>query len=251
MTTPDELAGLSLTGESPDGGGDEIFRSLAILARALHVKDAQLQPALQAIVSAAVGTVSAAQHAGVILVVRGELVPQAATGRPALLLDQLQQKLSDGPCIDAAVRQAVVRIDDMSRETRWPRFAAEAVSTSVRSMLCLPLWVHERCLGTLSLYSDRAGVFTGHDEQVTALFATLAAIALAEAQRTDQLHAALASRDVIGQAKGILMERQKITGEAAFGCLSRASQNLNLKLSAVARHLVTTGELPGTPRPER
>jgi GAF domain-containing protein len=116
-------------------------------------------------------------------------------------------------------------------------------------MLCVPLQVHERCLGTLSLYSERVTAFTGHDEQITTLFATLAAIALAEAQRTDQLHTALGNRDVIGQAKGILMERHRITAEAAFGYLSQASQNVNMKLTTVARHLVETGELLGAPRP--
>jgi GAF domain-containing protein len=233
----------------PDGSSDQIFRSLDILARALHVKNAELEPALQAIVSTAVGTLSSAQHAGLITVSRGELIPQATTGRPPQLLDQLQQKLKDGPCISAAQEQALIRIDDMHRETRWPDFAAEAENLGVCSMLCVPLHVHDRCLGTLSLYSERITTFTGHDERVTTLFATLAAIALAEAQRTDQLQTALGNRDVIGQAKGILMERHRMTPEAAFGYLSRASQTVNMKLTAIARHLVETGELLGAPRP--
>jgi GAF domain-containing protein len=248
---PTEPAGLSRFHEDLDGFSDRAFQSLDILARALHVKDADLEPALQAIVSTAVETMGAAHYAGLILVSRGELVPQATTGRPPQLLDQLQQKLKDGPCMSAAVQQELIRITDMRRESRWPDFAAEAQSLGVNSMLCVPLWVHERCLGTLSLYSQRVTAFTGHDERITVLFATLAAIALAEAQRTDQLHAALGNRDVIGQAKGILMERHRITAETAFGYLSKASQNLNIKLSAVARHLVETGELLGAPRPEQ
>ena len=178
---PNELAGLSQFQEDLDGCSDRIFRSLDILARALHVKNAELEPALQAIVSTAVTTLSSAQHAGLITVSCGELVPQATTGRPPQLLDQLQQKLKDGPCIDAAEQQTLIRIDDMRRESRWPDFAAEAESLGVCSMLCVPLRVHERCLGTLSLYSERVTPFTGHDERVTTLFATLAAIALAEA----------------------------------------------------------------------
>lgn len=106
-------------------------------------------------------------------------------------------------------------------------------------------------LGTLSLYSEYVSAFTGYEERVTALFATLAAIALAEAQRTDQLHTALGNRDIIGQAKGILMERHRVTADAAFASLSRASQNVNMKLTSVARHLVETGELLGTPGPDR
>lgn len=243
--------GFSPFREGLDGVSDQAIRSLDILARALHVKNAELRPALQAIVSAAVTTLSAAQHAGLITVSRGTLVPQATTGRPPELLDQLQQKLNGGPCLDAAEQQAPIHVADMHRETRWPDFAVEAENLGVSSMLCVPLRVHEQCLGTLSLYSETVTAFNGHDERVTTLFATLAAIALAEAQRTDQLHTALANRDAIGQAKGILMERHRITADEAFGYLSRASQDVNMKLTAVAGHLVETGELLGTPRPER
>jgi GAF domain-containing protein len=237
--TPSELADPRQFQEDLDGLSDQSVRSLDILARALHVKNAELEPALRAIVSAAVGTLSSAQHAGLIIVARGELVPQATTGRPPQLLDELQQKLKDGPCLHAAVQQALIRIDDMSGERRWPEFAAEAENLGVASMLCVPLRVHERSLGTLSLYAERVTAFTGHDERITTLFATLAAIALAEAQRTDQLQTALGNRDVIGQAK------------AAFNQLSQASQGVNMKLTAVARHLVETGELFGAPHPER
>ena len=246
-----ELADLSRVQEDLDGFSDRAFQSLDILARALHVKNAELEPALQAIVSAAVTTLSSAQHAGLITVSRGALVPQATTGRPPHLLDQLQQKLNGGPCIDAAEQQTLIRIPDMHCESRWPAFAAEAQGLGVSSMLCVPLWVHEQCLGTLSLYSERVTAFGGHDERVTMLFATLAAIALAEAQRTGQLHTALANRDVIGQAKGILIERHHITADEAFGYLSKASQDVNMKLSAVAGHLVETGELLSLPRAGR
>ncbi len=232
--------------EDLDQFSDQAFRSLEVLARALHVKDAQLEPALQAIVAGAVQTVSPAQDAGLILMVRGELVPQATTGSPPQLLDRVQQELKDGPCISAAEQQTLIRIDDMNAESRWPDVAAAARRLGVHSMLCVPLWVHEQRLGALSLYARQAGAFTGQDEPVTRLFATLAAIALAEAQRTDQLYTALDSRDVIGQAKGILMERYRITADAAFAVMSQASQQANLKLAEIARSLVETGELPGT-----
>ena len=244
MTASEEVQP-SQFGDDLDLFSDQAVRTLDTLARALHLKDAELEPALDAIVSTAVAAVDTAQHAGLILVVQGELIPQVTTGGPPQLLDELQQKLKEGPCIAAAVGQSLIRIDDMRDDGRWPGFAAEAMNVGVQSMLCVPLWVHERRLGTLSLYADHSTAFTGQHERVTHVFATLAAIALAEAQRTDQLRTALASRDVIGQAKGILMERNRVTADAAFGALSRASQNANLKLTQVARHLVETGELPG------
>jgi GAF domain-containing protein len=235
--------------EDLDEFSDRTFRSLDILARALHVKNAELQPTLKAIVSAAVSTLSPARHAGLIIVSRGELVPQATTGPPPQLLDRLQQELGDGPCINAAQQQAVIRIDDTRHDKRWPDFSAEAANLGVRSMLCVPLRVDERCLGTLSLYAEDVSAFTDFHERITILLATLAALALAEAQRADQMHTALRNRDVIGQAKGILMERNRITADAAFSHLSQASQAENMKLTSVAQHLVETGELLSAPHP--
>jgi GAF domain-containing protein len=227
------------------------FQSVTILARALHVKDTRLQPTLDAIVAMAVSTLSSARYAGLILVSRGELVPQATTGQPPHLLDLLQQKLGGGPCIDTGQDQSVTCITDTQQDDRWPDFSAQAAHLGIFSLLCVPLWVDERCLGTLSLYADHADAFGDHDERVAGLFATLAALALAGAQRTDQLSTALANRDVIGQAKGILMERQRITADVAFAHLAQVSQAENIKLTAVCRHLVETGELLGARTTDR
>jgi GAF domain-containing protein len=221
--------------------------SLEILARALHVKNAELQPTLDAIASTAVAMLSPARYAGLTVVSRGELIPRATTGEPPLLLDHLQQKLGDGPCINAAKHQRVFRIEDTREELRWPEFTAAAVRLNVRSMLCVPLWIDERGLGALSLYADEAAAFSDPHERVTSLLATFAALALAEAQHADQMHDALANRDVIGQAKGILMERHGLTADAAFSVLSRVSQAENLKVAEIARRLMQTGRLPGGP----
>ena len=237
-----ELSENGETGEFDDFAV-ETLQSLDVLARALAVKDAALQPTLDAIVEAAVKAVPAAFHAGLILVVRGEMEPQATTGKPPHELDQLQKRVDSGPCIDAARDQQVYRIDDTGSESRWPEFCTAAVPFDVSSMLCIPLWIDERTLGTLSLYSDQRYGFGSQDEPIAALFATLSAIALTGAQRADQLRTAMRNRDVIGQAKGILMERHRVTAEGAFTLLTQASQTVNRKLYAVCQHLVETGEL--------
>jgi GAF domain-containing protein len=221
--------------------------SLEILARALHVKNAELEPTLEAIASTAVTMLSPARYAALTVLSRGELIPRASTGEPPLLLDRLQQKLGDGPCIHAAKYQSVLRIEDTGEDDRWPEFSAEAARLEVRSMLCVPLWIDERGLGALSLYADQPAAFSDPHERVAVLLATFAALALAEAQRADQMHDALGNRDVIGQAKGILMERHRITADAAFGVLSRVSQAENMKLAEIARRFVETGELPDVP----
>ena len=221
--------------------------SLEILARALHVKNAELEPTLAAIVSTAVTMLSPARYAALTVLSRGELIPRASTGEPPLLLDRLQQQLGDGPCISAAKYQSVFRIEDTSQDQRWPEFTAEAMRLEVRSMLCVPLWIDERGLGALSLYADQAAAFSDLHERVTVLLATFAALALADAQRAEQMHDALGNRDVIGQAKGILMERHAVSADAAFGVLSRVSQAENRKLAEIARRFVETGQLPGVP----
>src|SRR5207253_1916446 len=104
----------------------------------------------------------------------------------------------------------------------------------------VPLRVGSRMTGALTLYSAEPNAFQGVDLGLLELFATLAALALADAQRADQLQSALASRDLLGQAKGILMERLRLDSGQAFDRLSRASQTTNTKVTAVAEHLVRT-----------
>ena len=223
--------------------------TMEVLARALHVRDAQLQPTLDAIVSAAASALNAGREAGLILLERGKLVPRAVSGRAPLYLDLQQQQAGEGPCIEAARRQVVIRIDDTRSDPRWPGFMAEARGHGVVSQLCIPLWVDERGLGALSLYAAGPSAFTDLDERITTMFATLAALALADALRAEQMRAAVVNRDVIGQAKGILMERHRITADAAFALLAEASQRKNVKLTEVAAYLVETGELIGSPGP--
>ena len=239
MSGSDQQNLMDVTGRSAE--------SLEILARALHVKNAELEPTLEAIASTAVTMLSPARYAALTVLSRGELIPRASTGEPPLLLDRLQQKLGDGPCIHAAKYQSVFRIEDTGQDERWPEFCAEAARLEVRSMLCVPLWIDERGLGALSLFADQPAAFSDPHERVAVLLAAFAALALAEAQRAGQMHDALGNRDIIGQAKGVLMERHRITADAAFGALSRVSQAENRKLAEVARRLVETGELPDVP----
>lgn len=226
----------------------EAVTAIDVLARALHIEDARLQPTLDVIVANAAAAHPAAQDAGIILFTGGKLIPQATTGHAPQVLDLKQQEAGDGPCIECARKQTLIQVADTGDEMRWPQFAATARACGVHSLLCMPLWVSERTLGALTLYSPQTAAFSPGDTRLIGLFATLAALALHEAQRTDQLREAISSRDVIGQAKGILMERHRISGDAAFAALSRASQAANVKLIEVARHLAESGELLDAPQ---
>ena len=242
MTT-DTRPGMLEEPEEPEALGIVSWSLLEQLGRALHVPEAGLQPTLDAIARTAAETIGPARYAGVNLYQHGKFIPQAVVGEPPLALDVLQQETGTGPCIDSSRDQVTIRVDDMSTESRWPRYAQLASALGVASMLCVPLWVGDQQLGSVSLYATGRSAFSLADEYVARLFATQAALTLAEAHRAGQLRKALSTRDVIGQAKGILMERHRITADEAFALLSERSQRANRKLADVARALAETGTL--------
>jgi hypothetical protein len=141
----------------------------------------------------------------------------------------------------------------------YPRFGPRAANLGIRSVLALRLLTDHR-LGSLNLYAELPQAFGILDRAKAVILASHASTALDAAETrahdsetTDRnLHDALASRGVIGQAQGILMERERITDEQAFTVLRHASQDLNVKLRDIAQRLVDTGENPrpgATPQP--
>lgn len=236
---------IDTTGDVPLAEPDDelAWSVLDSMARSLHVKEAGLASTLDAVLRVAVEIVDPATAAGVNLLVRGVFEPQAVLGAPPHRLDAWQQEHGAGPCVDASRDQVTVHVDDTATEARWPGFGALAVETGVGSMLCVPLWVDTLRLGSVSLYSRTAAAFSRHDERLAGLVATQASLALGDARRTEQLRSMAAHRDLIGQAKGILMERHKITADQAFDQLRTASQQSNRKLVEVADTVVTTGTL--------
>lgn len=234
---------MDILDDSDDLVGPRTFSALEQLARGLRVQSGGLQDTLDAIVHAAVRTVAGTDDAGLILVDRGVLSPIATTGPRPSRLDELQRELMSGPCFDAAASQETVIAADLQRDPRWSGLHETAAELCVVSMVCVPLYLERRTTGALSMYSSSRALFDEADLAWTELFATHAALALADAQRSDQMRNALASRDTLGQAKGILMERLRISADDAFSRLSSASQITNHKVVVVASHLVATGEL--------
>jgi GAF domain-containing protein len=236
----------SYTGPSIDL--NDLAVTLGELARSLHDDDG-VEDTLRSIVSAAVGTVPGTQEAALsVIEARRTVRTRAGTADLVYQVDQAQYDTGEGPCLDALYEQHTVRLSDMATETRWPRFTARAAELGVGSMLSFQLYVEQDNLGALNLYSSDTDAFTDESEQVGLLFATHAAVAMADAQTKQHLSHAMAVRDLIGQAKGILMERHKLTGDQAFSLLVKTSQNTNTKLIDVARYLVETGELAGHTR---
>ncbi|WP_417221255.1 ANTAR domain-containing protein [Arthrobacter sp.] len=160
------------------------------------------------------------------------------------LARSLQEKVRQGRCLDAAFEHKTVNVPDLATERRWPKFGAEALGLGARSMLVSNCSSKATTWGALNLYSRASEAFDCESEQKGLLVAAQAAVALAGTQKAEQLRYAAQSRDVIGQAKGILMERYKVTSEQAFLLLASVSSHSNTKLVHIACHLVRSGSLP-------
>ena len=230
--------------------GTDLASILSDLARSLQHENS-LQDTLGGIVASAVETVPGAGYAGLTVVHgRRELRTEASTDDLIDQVDQAQYDTGEGPCLDATRNGRIVRLDDMTDEQRWPAFTRRALDLGVRSMLSFQLYVTDSKLGALNLYSRQARAFDDESERIGLLFASHAAVAMVGAQREQGLTHAASVRDLIGQAKGILMERHKITDDRAFHLLVGASQRSNVKLVDVARYLVQSGELESASRRE-
>ncbi|HUP75146.1 MAG TPA: GAF and ANTAR domain-containing protein [Acidimicrobiales bacterium] len=211
-----------------------------------------VQGTLQRIVDLAERAVDGCDAAGILVVERATVTTAAASSALVVLVDQLQIDANEGPCLDATRRGTTFYAADLVDDARWPTFAPAAMNAGIRSVLAYSLRSSGRA-SALNLYSRLPHAFGATDRAQGQLFATLARLALdsAEGKETDDrktanLIEALRTRELIGQAQGILMERERITAAQAFDVLRRASQHINVKLREVAETLVDTGESPDT-----
>ncbi|GAA4346421.1 GAF and ANTAR domain-containing protein [Angustibacter luteus] len=221
---------------------DVIATTLAKVARDLESQWKNAEETLLAIIQAAAHTVPGAEFASITEVRSSqELSERLATSPVAARADAAQYELGEGPCLDSAYAHQTIRVRDFADEPRWPRFAEAALGLGVRSMLALQLYVEQDDLGALNLFARVPHAFDDEAESVGLLFAAHAAVAMAGANREASMRIALSSRDLIGQAKGMLMERYKIDADVAFGLLVRVSQESNIRVAVVAEQLARTG----------
>lgn len=161
-----------------------------------------------------------------------------------LRADQLQYELSEGPCLDAVWSDGIYVIPELMADGRWPRWAPLAGELGIGASISVHLFTDTR-LGSLNMYSLAPRDFDENDIENARVVAAHASVVLAYARSTDNLARAADSRNLIGQAQGILMGRYRVTAPQAFAALSRYSQNKNVKLHVLCEELTTTGELPG------
>jgi hypothetical protein len=129
----------------------------------------------------------------------------------------------------------------METEQRWPPYRDDALSqTPVRSVLAFEVFVDHDAMGALNFYSEQRQAFTQESLELSLIFATHTGLAWSRFRRTGQFRGALASRDIIGQAKGIIMERFRVDAVRAFELLTSLSQNSNINLVEIAQQIIDT-----------
>ena len=209
---------------------------------------------LQRIVDLAARSIDGCDAAGVFFILDSKAVTVAASHPLVHELDHLQIAADEGPCVDASTKGLTIYAGDLTDDDRWPTFGPRALDAGIRCVLAYSLSATRP--SALNLYARLPAAFGATGRAQGQLFATLAGIALDSAEaraahdeRVANLTEALRTRELIGQAQGILMERERITADQAFGVLRRASQHMNIKLREVAEALVETGESPWTPTP--
>ena len=240
------------TSPRPGPTVDRLSRHDIHVRLAAVIRDVQDRPpteiarALDELTVTAVQYVPGAQYAGITVTDgRGHIDTPSAIGRYPGLLDVIQERHREGPFLQAVRHHHSVRVDDLNTETRWPKYQRDALAqTPIRSVLSCTLSANHHALGALTFYAEHPHAFDIESECLGFVYATHAALAWNALRRDLQFRDGLASRDIIGQAKGMLMERHQINAEEAFNRLRQLSQNSNTPVAELSRKIAANAERP-------
>lgn len=220
-----------------------VAQRFAALARDLSASES-LQTTVAHAVTDAVAMIEGCDHASVSLKDHGRVITAEATDPWVREMDRAQYDLEDGPCLRAIQSRSQFLVTDLTASP-WPALAARAARLELTAVLSCSLSTVDEIFGSLNLYSRRG--FSDADQALAPVYAQHAALAIGSTRREAQLLEALATRQTIGQAVGILIERHHLSPEQAFKLLSRASQDRNTKVRDLASWLVETGVVPDSP----
>ncbi len=218
----------------------------------LSLRELSMDNLLQMVADLTKSVMPGDTEASVLLLVKDTPTTVVSTGALATDLDETQYDRGHGPCLDAARTGEITEISDTRAEDRWPDYTPRAVERGNLSSLSIPLAIDpdEQVTGALNIYARRPDAFDEASRSVATRFGPYAAIATGNLYAyqsardlAENLQMAMESRAVIDQAKGMLIERYKLTPDAAFQLLARVSMTSNRKLRDIADELVRTGEL--------
>jgi GAF domain-containing protein len=214
---------------------------IAELVQSLHGRpDADSDTVVAELAEHAAIEIPGAQYAGITLTRNGKHIETpAATHMYPMLLDKIQQRHQEGPCLTAAWEEKTVHVADVETDDRFPLYRQDALAeTPIKSIMAFQLFIAGETMGALNVYSEQPNVFDSESRNIGLVFAAHSSVAWNSARRDEQFKRALSSRDVIGQAKGMIMERYDVDAVRAFELLRKLSQDSNVPLIRVATELV-------------
>jgi GAF domain-containing protein len=196
---------------------------------------------LSDVTAAALELVPGTDTAGVLLIGKGgKWDSLGGTSDLPHLLDELQMKYNEGPCVEAALDDLIVRTEDFRTDERFPNWSPAVVELGVLSGVSFKLYTANRTAGALNLFAFKPNAFDGESETFGTVLAAHAAAAILASREGEELQSALSTRDRIGQAKGIIMERYNVDDIQAFDMLRKLSQDSNIRLVDIAQRVIET-----------
>ena len=223
------------------GGVEATHLRIAELVQELHSRpDTDSDTVLAELVEHAAIEIPGAQYAGVTVTRNSKHIDTpAATHKWPILLDEIQQRHREGPCLTAAWEEKTIHVADLETDARFPLYRRDALEqTPIRAIMAFQLFIADETMGALNVYAEQPHVFDQGSRAIGLVFAAHSSVAWNAARRDEQFQRALSSRDTIGQAKGMIMERYGVNAVQAFEVLRKLSQDSNVPLVQVATELV-------------
>jgi len=224
-------------------GVEGIHGRIADLVQELHGRlaaDADADTVIAELVEHAAIEIPGAEYAGVTVTRdHRHIDTPAATHKWPIMLDEIQQRHGEGPCLSAAWEERMVHVADLERDDRFPLYRRDALDrTPIRAVMAFQLFIADQTMGALNVYAEQPNAFGQETKELGRIFASHSSVAWNSARRNEQFRNALSSRDLIGQAKGMIMERYAVDAVQAFELLRKLSQDSNVPLAKVATDVV-------------
>lgn len=220
---------------------DHVFQGLAQLI----YSGSSFEEIYQHLVETAPRVVSGCDHASLMLAREDGYETAAASDDVARHIDALEREVGEGPCVDAIDEEAGQLDPDITRHSSWPRLAERVLAeTPVRGMAGYRIVLEGKKVGALDLFSDTPGAFEkgGDEGAVLSAFASVALMSVSNRERADSLRRGLESNREVGKAIGLLMAAHRMGSDEAFEVLRKASNDMNMKLTEVAREVIDNAE---------
>jgi GAF domain-containing protein len=226
-------------------GVEATHRRIAELVQDLYGRpDTDSDTVIAELAENAAVEIPGAQYAGVSVTRNAKHVDTpAATHKWPILLDEIQQRHREGPCLTAAWEEKTIHVADLETDDRFPLYRRDVLEqTPIRSIMAFQLFIADETMGALNVYAEQPHAFGQETRLIGAIFAAYSSVVWNAARRDEQFQRALASRDVIGQAKGMIMERYGVDAVQAFELLRKLSQDSNVPLIQIATELVAKAQ---------